>query len=145
MSEQSSLCAIYDFELLPYALGDVLTWNVQTAIRAVEAGCSQVDVYVCVDRKHPSSIYQRDLVVPENCELFFHELFGAFGTHPMLGSMHVYRDRDEMLEALEGRALRSSHDAAALTDYKRVLGHLDSEAELNRYFIQYVYSHERLN
>ena len=31
-------CAVYDFGLFPYALGDVLTWNVQTAIRCEELG-----------------------------------------------------------------------------------------------------------
>ena len=35
---RGNYCAVYDFELMPYALGDVLTWNVQTAIRCEEAG-----------------------------------------------------------------------------------------------------------
>ena len=82
-------CGIYDFELLPYALGDVLTWNIQTAIRCEQLGRERVDVYVCMDERYPSSIYQRGLVTAENCGLFFNELYGAFGTHPRLGNLFV--------------------------------------------------------
>ena len=59
----SNYCAIYDFELFPYALGDVLTWNVRSAVHAEEAGCSGVDIYICLDPRYPSCIYQRELVV----------------------------------------------------------------------------------
>ena len=64
-------CAVYDFELMPYALGDVLTWNVQTAIRCEELGRDRVDTYICMDDRHPASIYQKDLVTAENSHLFF--------------------------------------------------------------------------
>ena len=90
-------CAVYDFELFPYALGDVLTWNVQTAIRCEELGRERVDVFICMDERYPASIYQTDLVTADNCGLFFNELFGAFGTHPKLGGLFLYRRRDEML------------------------------------------------
>ena len=76
MTGRSRYCAIYDFELLPYALGDVLTWNIQTALRCEEAGRDVVDAYVCLDRRYPASIYQRNLVVAENSPLYFNELFG---------------------------------------------------------------------
>ena len=100
MTGRSRYCAIYDFELLPYALGDVLTWNIQTALRCEEAGRDVVDAYVCLDRRYPASIYQRNLVVAENSPLYFNELFGAFNTHPTLGNIHLFGSRDEMLDAL---------------------------------------------
>ena len=93
-------CAVYDFELMPYALGDVLTWNVQTAIQCEEIGRERVDAYICLDERHPSNLYQRDLVTAENSGLFFNELFGAFGTHPRLGNLHYYRSREALLERL---------------------------------------------
>lgn len=138
-------CAIYDFELLPYALGDVLTWNIQTALRCEEAGRSHVDAFICMDSRYPASIYQRNLVVAENCALYFNELFGAFGTHPALGNIHLFGSRDEMLDSLHRMSLQDTVNAEAIADYERVLDSREDEAKLNSYFIKYIYSHERLN
>src|SRR4051794_15980433 len=100
MTAGSNYCAIYDFELFPYALGDVLTWNVRSAVHAEEAGCPGVDIYICLDPRFPSCIYQRELVVAENAPLYFNELFGAFGTHPMLQNIFVFGSRDDMVARL---------------------------------------------
>ena len=137
--------AIYDFELLPYALGDVLTWNVQTALRCEELGRQQVDRFICMDARHPASIYQRNLVVAENCALFFNELFGAFGTHPLPGNIHLFNSRDQMIAALREIAQTDPVVATSLLDYENVLTKRDDEAALNSYFIKYVYSHETIN
>jgi hypothetical protein len=137
--------AIYDFELLPYALGDVLTWNIQTALRCEDMGLQKVDMFICMDPRHPASIYQRNLVVSENCSLFLNELFGAFGTHPTLGNIHLFGSRDEMLVALKEAASKDSIVAGSLSDYEKVLASRDNEAALNEYFIKYVYSHETIN
>ena len=137
--------AIYDFELLPYALGDVLTWNVQTAIRCEDLGRRQVDMYICMDPRHPASIYQRNLVVSENCALFLNELLGAFGTHPMLGNIHLFGSRDEMIAVLRRLAATDSAVAQSVSDYEKVLASRNDEFALNEYFIKYVYSHETIN
>lgn len=137
--------AIYDFELLPYALGDVLTWNIQTAIRCEDLGRTQVDMFICMDPRHPASIYQRNLVVSENCALFFNELLGAFGTHPMLGNLHLFGSRDEMISALRSRATTDDTVAQSVADYEKVLAARGDEFALNEYFIKYVYSHETIN
>ena len=138
-------CAVYDFELMPYALGDVLTWNVQTAIQAEDLGRDVVDVYVCLDERYPASIYQRGMITADNCGLFFHELFGAFGTHPRLGHLFVFHRREELLERL--REVTAGDDAGAevVADYERALAHRDDEAVLNEYFTKYIYFHERIN
>jgi len=135
--------AIYDFALLPYALGDVLTWNVQTAIRAEEAGRSRVDVLVCVDERHPASLYQRGLVTAANCGLFFNELFGAFATHPALGKLLVFRRREELLEHL--RAADDPLHAAALREHEAALARSGSEEALIEYFTHTIHSHDRIN
>lgn len=145
MMVQPNYCAIYDFELLPYALGDVLTWNIQTALRSQAAGRPRVDAYLCVDPRYPSSIYQRSLVLKENCALFFNELFGAFGTHPTLGNIFVFTDRDEMLARLRDVSRDDPVNAAELRGYEEVLGKRDNADALNAYFIEYIYSHGRLN
>ena len=153
-------CAVYDFGLFPYALGDVLTWNVQTAIRCEELGRECVDAYVCVDERHPPNIFQRDLITADNGALFFNELFGAFGTHPRPGNVLLYRRRDEMLARLR-EALRddaaNAEDLAdyetAAADYERasaiggsgrsvLIGH---PAFMIEYFRKSIHSHERIN
>lgn len=138
-------CGIYDFELLPYALGDVLTWNIQTALRCETAGRDQVDMFICVDPRYPSSIYQRNLVTEDNCGLFFSELFGAFGTHPRLGNILVFHDRDQLLDELRRAVRGDALNEEVLGDYERVLKRRDDEAALNEYFIKYIYAHDEIN
>ena len=138
-------CAVYDFELMPYALGDVLTWNIQTAIRAAEVGMVTVDVYICMDKRYPASIYQRGTITDKNCGLFFNELFPAFGTHPNLRSLFLFQDRDELLSALTKEAKTNEGAVEALEDYTAILSQVDDDQALNQYFIKYIYSHERIN
>jgi len=142
----ATLIAAYDFELFPYALGDVLTWNVQTAIRCEELGRSRVDVYICSDESQPPFYYQRDLVTRDNCGLFFNELFGAFETHPMLGGLFVYRRREAMLEDMLRASKGDAENTAAYLEYRRALGggkfRLDARSE---YFTKSIHSHERMN
>jgi hypothetical protein len=145
MSEAENYYAVYDFEILPYALGDVLTWNIQTAIRCEEAGRKRVQVLILADSQYPSSIYQRDLVFAENAPLFFNELFGAFGTHPHLGNIHIFSKREDLLAFLNDAAEGDPVTQDVLDDYRTVLaGREDSDA-LNTYFIKYIYSHDRIN
>jgi hypothetical protein len=153
-------CAVYDFGLFPYALGDVLTWNVQTAIRCEELGRERVDAYICVDERQPPNLFQRDLITADNCELFFNEVFGAFGTHPKPGNIFVYRHRDEMLERLRETCTddsANSEDLAeygrALADYQRALAIRENGKSvlvgwptlMIEYFTKSIHSHERIN
>lgn len=140
-----NLCAVYDFELMPYALGDVLTWNVQTAIRCEELGRERVDVFICLDERQPSNIYQRDVVVAENSGLFFNELFGAFGTHPALGNLYWFRRREEMLERLRDLAGDGAADPESLADYEQVLANREDDATLIGYFTRTIQFHEQIN
>jgi len=153
-------CAVYDFGLFPYALGDVLTWNVQTAIRCEELGRERVDAYVCVDERQPPNLFQKDLITADNCELFFNEVFGAFGTHPSPGNVFLFRRRDEMLERLReacsgdvGNAEDLAEYGRALADYQRALAIRDNgksvlvgwPALMIEYFTKSIHSHERIN
>jgi len=153
---------VYDFDLFPYALGDVLTWNVLSAIRCEELGRQRLDAYICLDQRHPASIFQRDLVTADNCELLFNELFGAFGTHPRLGNVLLYRRREELLERLREISRDDTANSEVLTDYERALAWRGQElscteymararagrnyhAELIANFAYHVSSHERIN
>ena len=131
---KSSLIAIYDFELFPYALGDVLTWNVRTAMRCEELGKENVDVYICADEKHSASIYQRGLINPDNFELFFSELYGAFGTNPKLGNIFIFRQREAMIAQLHKAAEKDADNLEALNDYLQILNPTASDVLLRKVF-----------
>lgn len=145
MSKICAIFGIYDFELAPYALGDILTWNVQTSIQCIEASRSHVDIYICLDSRYPSSVYQRGLVTSENNYLFFNELLGAYGTHPMLGSIFIFTDRDQLVERLKEVAVGDLINSSILNDYLVALKKRDNLDALSNYFHKYIYSHERIN
>jgi hypothetical protein len=141
----ANYCAIYDFDLMPYALGDVLTWNVQTAIRCEEAGREAVDVHICLDQRHPSSIYQSDMINADNCWMFFNELSGAFGTHPRLGSIIIHRRREEALQRLRAEAAADAVNVEPLADYEHALANRHDNDVLVAYFTKYIYYHKGIN
>ena len=116
-----SMVAIYDFALFPYALGDVLTWNVQTAIRCRELGLAAVDIYICLDKRYPSGFFQRDLINSDNYELFFSELYSALGTHPCLGNIFIYRRREEIVERLLDIGEQELSVIEGIDDYLSIL------------------------
>jgi ligand-binding SRPBCC domain-containing protein len=100
MTLTKPIVAIYDFEVFPFALGDVLTWNIRTAMRCEELGRNTVDIYICADEKYPAWVHQREMINAQNFDLFFTELYSAFGTHPCLGNIHIFRQRHELVERL---------------------------------------------
>ena len=138
-------CAVYDFELMPYALGDVLTWNVQTAIRCEQAGRDRVAVFVCVDERHPASLYQQGVVTADNCSLFFDELSGAFGTHPRIESLCIFRDREALLDQLRDFAIQDSPNAAVLQEYEEAVRNLRNDDAVMANFTRQLHSHDRIN
>jgi len=142
---QRNYAAVYDFELMPYALGDVLTWNIQTAIRCEQLGRERVDVHICMDPRHPSSIYQSDMINADNCGLFFSELFGAFGTHPRLGTIHIDLRREDTLDRLRACAQGDDANAEVLADYEHALANRHDNDILVAYFTKYIYYHEGIN
>lgn len=95
--------AIYDLAFMPHALQDVLTWNVRTAIHCEANQRRQVAIFVCLDG-HST----------RGGDLFFNELLGALGTHPMFGDVFFYRRRDEMLARLNEAAGPDPAFAAAI-------------------------------
>lgn len=137
--------ALYDFALFPYALGDVLTWNVQTAIRAIEVGRPCVDVCVCADSGRPASIYQQGLINPDNYFLHLHELLPAFHTHPTLRHIKIFCNREDMLREASSYASGSPQITEDLAQFSKAIDPAASEAERNAYFIKFIYSHRKLN
>jgi hypothetical protein len=144
MSTPPPYVAIYDFGLLPYALGDVLTWNVQTAVRAAEAGRTQVDIYICADPEERAFPTQREPVIEENAFLHLNEMLGAFGTHPFLGDIYIYRSRGRVLERLRSLAKDDALLRGSLLEYENATSNDDDEIKVS-YFRRNIFSHTRLN
>ena len=138
-------CAVYDFELRPYALGDILTWNIQTAIHCEEHGRASADLFICVDERHPVSLYQQGIVTSQNCGLFIDELSGAFGTHPKLGNIFIYRSRDELLDHLRTVARGDTVNEKALAEYEQVLASRANDDAVIAHFIKSLQSHRQIN
>ena len=153
MSRHKALIAVYDFALFPYALGDVLTWNIRTALRCQRAGRDVVDVYVCIDLDAPPMLYQKDLVDPTNNELFFTELYSAFGTHPRLGNFYVYRSRADLIEHLHAITADDGVNAQIVSDYIAVAQYIDApipatearDAKIRSYFEREILTHGEIN
>lgn len=127
----NNLIAIYDFEFFPYALGDVLTWNIRTAMRCEELG-KRADIYICLDESTPASIYQRGLINPDNYELFFNELYTAFGTNPKLANIFIFRKRDEMIAQLQAITNKDKNNIEFFNDYLNMVNYRKSESYLNK-------------
>ena len=142
---QSKYYAIYDFGIFPYALGDVLTWNVQTAIKASEAGRKSIDVLIVNDPDHPASIFQSDFINADNCSLMFNELFGAFGTMPGIGNVQIFRNCGEVLAYLSILASDDDVIRQVVEDYKAIIAQRDNVQVLAEYFTKCIYSHRLLN
>ena len=132
MTTDQSIVGIYDFELFPFALGDVLTWNVRTAMRCEELGRSRVDIYLCVDERYPAGVHQRDMINAQNFDLFFSELYSAFGTHPCLGDIHIFRDRDALIARLREISEADPVNEEAIRDYFEILSFREIDSVPNK-------------
>lgn len=132
MTTHQSIVGIYDFELFPFALGDVLTWNVRTAMRCQEAGRRTVDIYACVDERYPAGVHQRDMINAQNFDLFFSELYSAFGTHPCLGDIHIFRNRDALVARLREIAAEDPVNREPVRDYLQILGFRELDTVPNK-------------
>jgi hypothetical protein len=113
--------AIYDFSILPYALGDVLTWNVKQCVKTKEAGLEKMDVYVCADEKSPVCFHQDKYISSENFQLHLFELLPAFYTNPFLRNIYIYHDRTEFGKALSSLCHNDENCARIITKYQNDL------------------------
>ncbi|MEI6033586.1 MAG: tetratricopeptide repeat protein [Verrucomicrobiae bacterium] len=143
-----TLAAIYDFSLFPYAFGDVLTWNVRTAMAAHEAGAKRCHLVVLADEKIPHCVFQTR---PEadQYQLFLSELMPAFYSHPCAGSYSIFHDRTDFLAHIE--RLKASGDLPAEEHGEYVKAYQDtysgpsSFAAVTKYFTDRVLKQTPIN
>jgi hypothetical protein len=87
----SALLGVFDFSYQHYALGDLLTSQVNLAIMATEQGLRHVDSFVMVDPNRPSARYQ-PFVTRANYVAHLDNILPVFACNPLLRSLQLIRD-----------------------------------------------------
>ena len=141
-TEQSHL-AVWDFAVKPYALGDILSWNLLTVINAIRAGKKRVDIAIILDPLRPNMPAQ-GYITSQNYMQFFLELEQAFYFNPMLGNLHIYKDRLLFEEMMILKNLKQESMQPSLTGYTNDLhnchqGYSFYHHEFNSFFDEYGY------
>ena len=98
--------AIIDFGYQHYALGDLLTKEVNFACQAMEAGIEHIDLVVSIDPARPSAPAQ-GFVTPENYQTHLLNLAPALLCTPMLRSFRLLRDGGMTTSLLREAARKS--------------------------------------
>lgn len=93
LADKNVLIAIWDFGSRPYALGDILSHCLDTAIKAKLEHKDAVDFYVIADPSRPSSRKQ-PYISSENYEKYLYELLPIFNACPLIRNVHLIRDRN---------------------------------------------------
>lgn len=127
---------VYDFQFLPFSLGDILTWTVQAAVQADQKDWKPAGMGYRCRLTHPHPM--QPFVLPGNERNYLGELREAFQFNPL--GLEV--------KELTGRQ-RPPFDP---TDYARDLDRLRRDIsegidirEQTRFFFKHVACHENLN
>jgi hypothetical protein len=94
-----------DFSVQPYSLGDLVAYLMGSLVVALERGCARVDVAIASDPGVPPN----DPVMAAYATRDSHlrrllALLPLLELHPLLGAVHVFTSRRELLDLLSDRA-----------------------------------------
>ena len=87
----SALLGVFDFSYQHYALGDLLTSQINLAIMAAEQGLRHIDIFVMVDPNRPSARYQT-FINRANYIGHLDNILPVFACNPLLRSLQLIRD-----------------------------------------------------
>jgi hypothetical protein len=90
-AQSEALLGIFDFSYQHYALGDLLTNQVNLAIMASEQGLRHVDIIVMVNPDRPSARFQT-FVTRTNYIAHLDNIMPVFACNPFLRSLQLIRD-----------------------------------------------------
>jgi hypothetical protein len=90
-AQSAALLGIFDFSYQHYALGDLLTNQVNLAIMAIEQGLREIDIVVMVNPERPSA-RQQTFVTRANYVAHLDNILPAFACNPFLRSLQLLRD-----------------------------------------------------
>lgn len=89
--EPAAFLGIFDFSYQHYALGDILTSQINLAIMAIDRGLRQVDIVVMVNPERPSA-RQQTFVTRSNYVAHLDNVMPVFACNPFLRSLQLVRD-----------------------------------------------------
>ncbi len=92
MSIPEEAIGIYDFSYAPYALGDVLTWQVNLMCEAYERKATHVSSILIADQYVPSNAFQKH-ITSVNYKFYLNNLLDAFLCTNPLDSIKIFNCR----------------------------------------------------
>jgi hypothetical protein len=123
VKDDEVFAAFWDFAASPYALGDILTWNMRVCVEALATGRNRLDSYVLLDPQSPSNRYQ-SYINTNNYHKYAADIFPAFLVNPMLRNIHFLQDRESLLTLM----IHKSRQAVFPTLEKHLHGYKFSDA-----------------
>lgn len=114
--ENTSLCGVYDFRALPYAIGDILTWNMRLCVHALSADRKAVDICVLADPVFPHNIHQNYISIA-TYQKYLLEMVPLFFFNPMIRNISIYKDPEAMDHYLLLKHLQSQAIFPSVSDY----------------------------
>jgi hypothetical protein len=87
----AALLGIFDFSYQHYALGDLLTNQINLTIKAIDQGLRQIDVVVMVNPASPAARWQH-FINRMNYIPHLDNIMPVFACNPMLRSLQLIRD-----------------------------------------------------
>src|SRR5262249_19128832 len=90
-SNSAALLGAFDFSYQHYALGDLLTNQINLAVIAIEWGLRHVDLMVMVNPERPSA-RQQTFVTRSNYIAHLDNIVPVFACNPLLRSFRLVRD-----------------------------------------------------
>ncbi len=140
--EAGRFTGFIDFSASPFALGDILTWNVRVCCEALIAGKRTVDVVALTDPEMLGNAYQ-NFITRNNLLTVYLDLSLAFYANPLLNSFNHLRDR-KSFERLMQTAHRDDQPMfPGVAEYRAGLrarnALYSSHLVMNRFFREYGY------
>jgi hypothetical protein len=90
-AEPAALLGVFDFSYQHYALGDLLTNQINLAVMAIEQGLRHVDLLVTVNPERPSA-RQQTFITRSNYIAHLDNVMPVFACNPLLRSFRLIRD-----------------------------------------------------
>jgi hypothetical protein len=90
-AQAEAFLAIIDFSYQHYALGDLLTTQVELATIAIEQNLDHIDVLAMINPRLPSAHFQ-EFITPDNYISYLDGIVPVFTCNPMLRSLQIIRD-----------------------------------------------------
>lgn len=135
-TEEKTFIGIYDFSYAPYALGDVITWQMNLCVKAGESGNRNIVQYIIADPLRPSSYLQR-YIMEDNYIEYLNNLFPAFLCCPNTVSINFVKDKDIFDLFLLKKIFKDQ------PSWPSIMGHLSGKLDfishkaINKFFQKY--------